>query len=254
MPHTVEGFMKKSQTEKFVRNRDIKLKEKEIRKEEKIQKGMCEGVCPQCRDKAQWRFTYGKYKPLKKVAGCSSCRQKTVIKAYRALCDKCASAKKVCPGCCADVSEQHLKRKERNEYLGVDPDAVIVVDRTTAPAMYTGKKEDEEEEEDEDEEEEEEGDEDENDQDEMEQDEAGSGKKLKTTPIAEESATSNYGVASWNSDRFEKIAATKYSKDRVVGATEDSSGNVFQFANGKTPDASAAVMEEDTTIMDSTLS
>lgn len=208
--------MKKSQKEKFVRNRDIKLKEKEIRTEEKIQKGMCEGVCPQCRDKAQWRFQYGKYKPLKKVAGCSGCRQKNVTKAYRTLCDKCASTKKVCPGCCADFIQQVSKRKERDEHLGVDPNEVKVVDRTTAPALYTGKKETEEEEEDledmedmEDMEEEEECDDNE--------DETESNKKMKTTSTEEASTisqSSNFGVGTWNAERFEKIAASKYSKDR----------------------------------------
>lgn len=245
MPHTVEGFMKKAQKESFVRNRDIKLKEKEIRTEEKIQKGMCEGVCPQCREKAQWRFRYGKYKPLKKVGGCSNCRQKTVTKAYRTLCDKCASTKKVCASCCADMSEQHLKRKERNDFLGVDPDAVVVVDRTTAPAMYTGQNDEEDMEEEEMEEEEE--------------IETESCKKIKTslteeTPVAETAALSgsnNYGVATWNSERFDKIAASKYSKDRVVGADDDSSGNVFQFAS---TDTSAVADEEDSEIMDHTMS
>ena len=215
MPHTVEGFMKKSQKEKFVRNRDIKLKEKEIRTEEKIQKGMCEGVCPQCRDKAQWRFQYGKYKPLKKVAGCSGCRQKNVTKAYRTLCDKCASTKKVCPGCCADFIQQVSKRKERDEHLGVDPNEVKVVDRTTAPALYTGKKETEEEEDLEDMEDMEDMEEEEECDD--NEDETESNKKMKTTSTEEASTisqSSNFGVGTWNAERFEKIAASKYSKDR----------------------------------------
>ena len=243
MPHTVEGFMKKSQKEKFVRNRDIKLKEKEIRTEEKIQKGMSEGVCPRCRDKAQWRFQYGKYKPLKKVAACGSCRQKNVTKAYRTLCDKCASTKKKCPGCCEDIVQQLVKRKERDEFLGVDPDAEVVVDRSTAPALYTGKKDDEDEEDD-DEDEMDEGDEDEEDEEnDVREGTEDNNKKQKKNTVEEEETTemggaqssaNNFGVASWNAERFEKIAANKYSKERVVGAVDDSSVGVFDFANGKT--------------------
>ena len=40
------GFTKASQQTKFVRNRDIILKEKEVKKEMNIQRVMCEGVCP----------------------------------------------------------------------------------------------------------------------------------------------------------------------------------------------------------------
>jgi hypothetical protein len=48
----------------------------------------------------QWRFRYDKYKPLKNPATCQQCKQKTVVKAYRTLCDGCAQRRNVCPACC----------------------------------------------------------------------------------------------------------------------------------------------------------
>jgi len=46
MPKQSAGFTNPSQRKGFVRKRDIILKGKEIRKEEKIQRVMCEGICP----------------------------------------------------------------------------------------------------------------------------------------------------------------------------------------------------------------
>lgn len=107
-----EGFTKAAQKTKFVRNRDIKMKDKELGKERKIQQLMCEGVCEHCRDKVQWRFHYDKYKPLRHPGTCQECRNKTVTKAYRTFCDPCASKKKVCPGCCAEWSSLNAKSSE----------------------------------------------------------------------------------------------------------------------------------------------
>ena len=232
MPHTVEGFMKKQQREKFVRNRDVKLKDKEIRQEEKIQKGMSEGICPQCRDKLQWRFQYNKYKPLKKVAGCTGCRQKKVTKAYRTLCDGCAAERNVCPSCCANIIKQLTKRKERDEVLGVDTKDEKEVSRSTAPEMYSGQEgivceNDYEMEEDTDEIAANES---------VECDEGTGNKKLKveSNDIGTSSTTqTSGGLISWDENKFGKIASSKYSKSRVVGSAEDNIVNVFDFSNSE---------------------
>ena len=39
-----DGFTKSAQKKKFIRHRDIKLKDSELKKESKIVKGMCEGI------------------------------------------------------------------------------------------------------------------------------------------------------------------------------------------------------------------
>lgn len=42
-------------------------------------------MCNKCREKAQWRFKYNKYKPLKNPGSCRDCNQKSIFKAYRYL-------------------------------------------------------------------------------------------------------------------------------------------------------------------------
>ena len=79
---TNEGFTKAAQKQKYVRNRDLKLKDSELRKEAHIQHVMVEGVCDRCREKLQWRFKYNKYKSLSKPGGCQKCKNKVVTKAY----------------------------------------------------------------------------------------------------------------------------------------------------------------------------
>ena len=89
----------------FVRHRDIKLKESELKKEEKMQESMIDGICKKCREKVQWRFKFDKYKPLKALASCQGCRQKTITKAYRTLCDVCAKKTNICPSCCVTLQD-----------------------------------------------------------------------------------------------------------------------------------------------------
>ncbi len=100
-----DGYTKDAQKAKFVRHRDIKMKDSELRKEAKIQKLMCEGICKRCREKVQWKFRFDKYKPLKNPATCQQCRQKTINKAYRTLCERCAVERNICPGCCETMED-----------------------------------------------------------------------------------------------------------------------------------------------------
>lgn len=99
------GFTKSAQRTKFIRKRDIKMKDSEMKKEQHICHAMCEGICRRCIEKAQWRFKYDKYKPLKNIGNCRTCKQKVVTKAYRNLCDPCALKRKVCPSCEVDMEE-----------------------------------------------------------------------------------------------------------------------------------------------------
>jgi len=114
-----EGFTKAAQNKKFIRNRDIKLTNGELKKEASIQRLMCEGVCDRCREKVQWRFRYDKYKPLKSPGICADCKQKKITKAYRSLCDSCATARKVCGSCCVNISEANSLRLERLQAGGI---------------------------------------------------------------------------------------------------------------------------------------
>lgn len=87
----------------YVRHRDIKLSEKELKKERAVLQKTLEGVCATCRGKLSWRFQYDKYKSLTKVAKCQNCKRKCITKAYRTFCDPCSVEKGVCPGCCSSI-------------------------------------------------------------------------------------------------------------------------------------------------------
>lgn len=226
-----EGYTKDAQKAKFVRHRDIKMKDSELKKEAHIQKVMCEGVCKRCREKAQWRFRFDKYKPLKNLANCQHCKQKCVTKAYRTLCDKCGTQKNVCPGCCGP-----LDIPEESEDIATTENAVeVAADTTTvfrmipaatkeaATVALTAEDQemgvdegDDEDEQDGDEEEEEEEEEKESVERETEQ------KKGEEEEIDESMLSRDIQDGpSWNEKKFRNIAASKYSKNRRVGADSD---------------------------------
>jgi hypothetical protein len=144
------GFTKSAQKNKFIRNRDVKMKDSEVKKEKTICRVMCEGICKRCIDKAVWRFKFDKYKPLKNIGNCQQCKQKVITKAYRTLCDKCAGARKVCPSCVVDMAESNriheaaaaerpqAKAKEAREkdVEGGDQESVEMGDEVGCNTLY----------------------------------------------------------------------------------------------------------------------
>ena len=277
MSKSTAGFTKAAQAAKFVRNRDIQLKDKELRKEAKISKESAEGVCKRCREKAQWRFKYDKYKPLKTRGNCQACKQKTIVKAYRTFCDPCAAKRKCCPGCTTpnEVSqaveaelEKNQKKDNDEEEGGGDDDEmdeedsdgggevkytintkkgpVTIFNKATAAATVSNGKAEEEndemEEEDDDDEGEDEDEDEEQEEDEEDEEEGeavaseGNTKNDKTKPakeISEYQQALNNAEADlntevkmmdmvWDERKFTNMAASKYSKNRVVGAETDS--------------------------------
>lgn len=222
-----EGYTKGAQNAKFIRHRDIKMKDSELKREAHIQKVMCEGVCRRCREKVQWRFKFDKYKPLKNVANCQGCKQKCVTKAYRTLCDKCGVQRNICPGCCGplDSPEDAVDAVESGAtnadaeatVAAVDEDdaltTVFVATQAKAAGVEAVEGDDEgEEEQEEDEEEDEEGEE-----------EGEEGEEADAEPVDESLLSRDIGDApNWNEKKFKNIAATKYGKGRKVGDASDS--------------------------------
>ena len=224
-----EGFVKSANKEKFVRNRDIKLKSNEVAKENNIARLMCEGVCNKCREKVQWRFRYSKYKPLTKVATCQTCKQKCVTKAYRTMCDKCAASKKQCSSCCEDMETANLQYNR-------DAAEKIAKGATSTSNDKEGEGDDEEDEDDEDNEgEEESGDHNKHGESDgtQEKTEVRSVAESSTSiPLSSSSTTSvptvpSIGFGEVDDRKFAQTVASKYSKDRKVGAADDT--HVFQF-------------------------
>lgn len=204
----MSGIYKNGRHTKFIRNRDIKLKGSEIKREQHIQKAMCEGVCTRCREKAQWRFRFDKYKPLKAPASCQGCKQKTVTKAYRHLCEKCANSRKVCAGCGGELTLEENDGEGAGPAEGAPSSSALV--KGKAKATTNEEEEEEEEEEDMEDDEEDVDDEDEDfDEDEEEEEEEADAKALSTAQ------------SDWDEQHFLAIAAKKYSKNRVVGSASD---------------------------------
>jgi hypothetical protein len=217
-----EGYTKDAQKAKFVRHRDIKMKDSELKKEAHIQKVMCEGVCKRCREKAQWRFRFDKYKPLKNLANCQHCKQKCVTKAYRTLCDKCGTQKNVCPGCCGplDIPEESEDIITTENAVEVAATVFRMIPAATKEAALAA--EDQEMGVDEGD------DEDEQDGDEGEEEEEEKESAERETEEGEEEEVDESMLSrdiqdgpSWNEKKFRNIAASKYSKNRRVGADSD---------------------------------
>lgn len=226
-PKSTAGYTKSAQKIKYVRNRDVKLSGKEMKQEERIQKGMGEGICLKCREKLQWRFQFNKYKPLKSIANCSGCHKKCITKAYRTLCDECGKERNVCPGCCQDLQILNEERKKREEYLESEEGG----DRAASQGKKKESKEALDEEDDEEGEEgseEGEEDEEEEDDDDMEEEdiEPGTGGKrgIVESEVPTTSTIFTGSLSDWNARKFEDVVHTKYSKSRVTGSAEDSQG------------------------------
>ena len=63
-------------------------------KTEKIMNSPLDKLCQRCYDIIKWKMDYRKYKPLKAMAKCNLCQHRTIIKAYRTICDSCATTQK----------------------------------------------------------------------------------------------------------------------------------------------------------------
>ena len=62
-------------------------------------------LCKECFPKIEWKLKFGKYKALTQPGKCNLCELKTVVKAYRHICDKCCDEKKVCSKCGVTTAE-----------------------------------------------------------------------------------------------------------------------------------------------------
>ena len=221
------GFTKTANNQKFIRNRDIKLTKGEANREKTIQKRMAEGVCRRCREKVQWRFRYDKYKPLKHPASCQNCKQKVVHKAYRTFCDRCATSKQVCPGCCQTfdeddssyiledriVADQSNEMEEKSDTCELDDADVAIV----GGGEWNEEIDDEGEDED---------DIDNRVIDEFKDIDVEFFPMVSSDSISVGSMPGSgmlpiLSASEWDERKFAQLAASKYSKDRVVGSEED---------------------------------
>ena len=72
-------------------------------------------LCERCLNILAWKVKYNKYHPLKTPGKCNQCTEKCIYKAYRTICDGCATkdGKKRCTKCGEEV-ENYAKPDARN--------------------------------------------------------------------------------------------------------------------------------------------
>ena len=72
-------------------------------------------LCERCLDILSWKVKFNKYHPLKNPGKCNQCLGKNIYKAYRTICDSCATkdGKKRCTKCGEEV-EDYAKPDARN--------------------------------------------------------------------------------------------------------------------------------------------
>ena len=72
-------------------------------------------LCERCLNILSWKVKFNKYHPLKTPGKCNQCQEKCIYKAYRTICDGCATkdGKKLCTKCGEEV-ENYAKPDARN--------------------------------------------------------------------------------------------------------------------------------------------
>ena len=72
-------------------------------------------LCERCLNILSWKVKFNKYHPLKTPGKCNQCQEKCIYKAYRTICDGCATkdGKKRCTKCGEEV-ESFAKPDARN--------------------------------------------------------------------------------------------------------------------------------------------
>lgn len=71
----------------------------------KIRESPLDFLCKRCLEIIEWKINYRKYKPLTTPAKCQACEGRTVYKAYRNICDACATSNKLCSKCVTPITE-----------------------------------------------------------------------------------------------------------------------------------------------------
>ena len=78
-------------------------------------------LCERCLDILSWKVKFNKYHPLKNPGKCNQCLGKNIYKAYRTICDACATkdGKKRCTKCGEEVDNYAKPEARNNPEIGV---------------------------------------------------------------------------------------------------------------------------------------
>ena len=162
---------------------------------------------------------------------------KVVHKAYRALCDGCATKRKVCSSCSKDLDAANLEYSTYHKVKDEDEEAasigtkgmVVSGPQDFSSSIVNSKIAGSSTEMEEDEDVESASKRSKNDHESSAQE----SNNLKTEELKGAETVVSTVASGWDERKFNTIANLKYSKDRVVGSTEDGSGGastVFSFS------------------------
>ena len=78
-------------------------------------------LCERCLDILSWKVKFNKYHPLKTPGKCNQCLGKNIYKAYRTICDACATkdGKKRCTKCGEEVENYATPDVRNNPEVGI---------------------------------------------------------------------------------------------------------------------------------------
>jgi hypothetical protein len=78
-------------------------------------------LCERCLNILSWKVKFNKYHPLKTPGKCNQCQEKCIYKAYRTICDGCATkdGKKLCTKCGEEVKNYAKPDARNNPETGV---------------------------------------------------------------------------------------------------------------------------------------
>ena len=78
-------------------------------------------LCERCLDILSWKVKFNKYHPLKTPGKCNQCLGKNIYKAYRTICDMCATkdGKKRCTKCGEEVENYATPDVRNNPEVGI---------------------------------------------------------------------------------------------------------------------------------------
>lgn len=85
-------------------------------------------LCERCLDIMEWKLNYRKYKPLTTASRCNICGEKKIYKAYRTICEECATkdGKKICTKCGEPVESYAQPQARNNPHAGTKKKSPII--------------------------------------------------------------------------------------------------------------------------------
>jgi hypothetical protein len=97
---------KKSQAHKNTHTYELRYRDD---KKDLLKNAALDRLCTHCKEILEWKLKFGKFKPIKEAKKCQTCLKSTVVKPYRAICNKCSDDANKCTKCCVLLTDLPAK-------------------------------------------------------------------------------------------------------------------------------------------------